>query len=350
MERQESKQIAVWLYILVGLVFAMTILGGITRLTGSGLSMVTWAPILGWLPPMSQEAWQQAFTFYQSSPEFQEINSHMVLADFKGIFWLEYLHRLLGRLIGVAFLVPFLYFWVRGRLIKQHMPRMIVMLLLGGSQGVMGWYMVKSGLVDVPHVSQYRLTAHLGLGFIIFAYILWHGFEFSNPINPINPTNPTNPTTGSASMPVRFGKILVLLVFVTVLSGALVAGTDAGLTFNTFPLMDGRWFPESYGALQPAWLNPLENLAAIQWDHRLLGVVTWIIIIAFWLKVGRRATQPSLRNAAHLLLAMSMVQVALGIATLLMRVPTVLASAHQGGAMILFGLVLYNLFHWRHEP
>lgn len=343
METKASKSVAVWLFVLAGLVFFMTLLGGITRLTGSGLSMVQWAPLLGWLPPMGEEAWQVAFVHYQDSPEFREINAHLDLAGFQQIFWLEYLHRLLGRLIGVAFLVPFLYFWIRGRFVRAHVLRLLGMFLLGGAQGLMGWYMVKSGLVDVPHVSPYRLAAHLGLGVLIFAFILWVAMDFQAAHG--TPSTP-RPSLASPSS-VWFATALTGVLFITVVSGAFVAGTHAGLAFNTFPLMDGDWFPEGYDTLRPMWRNFFENIAAIQWNHRLLALLTLVGIGLFWAIWGRKAPTRSLRTAAHMLFGMGLLQVGLGVATLLSMVPIPLASAHQAGAMLLFALLLFNVRQWR---
>lgn len=340
MKTQESKEISRWLFVLAGMVFGMTVLGGITRLTGSGLSMVQWAPILGWIPPIGQAEWDTVFAHYQTSPEFREINAHLDLEGFKNIFWLEYFHRLWGRLIGVVFLLPFLYFLARKRIAWSHVPRLVGMFLLGGAQGVMGWYMVKSGLVDVPHVSPYRLAAHLGLGFVIFAYILWTAMDFYSPTLP--------PQTGASAPRLTLPTVaLAALVFLTALSGAFVAGTHAGLTFNTFPLMDGHWIPENYWLTKPFWLNALENIPAIQWNHRFLALSTFGAIVIFWFFVGRHAPQKSLRMSTHLLLGMVVIQVALGIATLLTVVPVSLASAHQAGAMILFGLGLLHVRQWR---
>lgn len=341
MKTQESKAVAGWLFVLAGLVFLMTVLGGVTRLTGSGLSMVQWAPIMGWFPPMGQSEWESAFSIYQTSPEFQEVNAHMDLEGFKGIFWLEFLHRLLGRVIGVTFLLPFFYFLAKGQLVRSHVPRVIGMFVLGGAQGVMGWYMVKSGLVDVPHVSHYRLAAHLGLAFVIVAYILWMAMDFRISFDDAQKNRLSTPTILTL--------MLSVLVFVTVISGAFVAGTHAGLAYNTFPLMEGHWIPTSYWQLQPAWHNHLENIPTIQWNHRFLALLVFSSIVGFWFFIGRNASQSSLKMGANLLLAMGIIQVILGILTLLYEVPVFLASAHQAGSMILFGLVLYNLHVWWHR-
>lgn len=204
----------------------------------------------------------------------------------------------------------------------------------------MGWYMVQSGLVDEPHISHYRLAAHLGLGVVIFASLLWTALDFYD-------TTPNAHPTPSRKTPYRFAATLLVLVFITIVSGALVAGTHAGLAFNSFPLMEGRWIPETYGAMQPLWINAVENIAAIQWNHRFLALLVLGGTVLFWFFFGRHAPRGSLRVGGHLLLGMGILQVVLGISTLLLMVPVALASAHQAGAMILFGLLLFNVHQWR---
>ena len=216
------RQIAVWLLICCPLVFAMVMLGGVTRLTGSGLSMVEWEPIMGAIPPLSHEEWQDTFQKYQQSPEFEHKNFHMDVDQFKSIFWFEYSHRLLGRFIGIVFLIPFLFFMITKRFERRMIPQLITMFILGGMQGILGWYMVKSGLVDNPHVSQYRLAAHLGFAFIIYAYIFWAALSLLFPI-----TN--NQSKGGLRSIARFSVFLVALVYTAVISGAFVAGLKAGL-------------------------------------------------------------------------------------------------------------------------
>ncbi|NND47659.1 MAG: heme A synthase, partial [Woeseiaceae bacterium] len=227
----QDRAVATWLLICCGLVFAMVVLGGFTRLTGSGLSIVDWRPLMGILPPMSGAEWQRVFELYQQSPEFQNINSHMDVDAFKGIYWLEYLHRLLGRTIGVVFLVPFIVFVIRGYIQKSEWPKYLLMFILGGLQGLLGWYMVKSGLVDVPRVSQYRLTAHLVAAFLIYAYMFWVAMSLLFPAN------------ASAAKHPWYGRTLALaaLVSVTIISGGFVAGLRAGKIYNTFPMMGDYW-------------------------------------------------------------------------------------------------------------
>jgi cytochrome c oxidase assembly protein subunit 15 len=329
------RQVAAWLLICCSMIFAMVILGGVTRLTGSGLSMVEWDPIFGVVPPLDQQAWESVFTKYQQSPEYRKINLGMDLHGFKSIYWFEFSHRLLGRSIGTVFLLPFLYFLWRGKLTARLVPRLALAFVLGGLQGLLGWYMVKSGLVDNPHVSQYRLTAHLGLALLIYAYLLWllYGLLFKESGSPGNP-----PGLRTAA------KLLLALVAVTIVSGGFVAGLKAGHAYNTFPKMGDQWLPPAGWMLEPGWRNLFENIATVQFDHRLLALVTFTAILLFWLSTLRQRLTVSARTAAHLLMLMASIQVALGVSTLLMHVPVALAATHQGGALVLLTLALL-LFH-----
>ena len=316
------------------MVAGMVVIGGLTRLTGSGLSMVNWAPVLGWLPPMSAEEWQEVFSYYQQSPEFMHVNSGMDVEGFKGIFWLEFIHRLFGRTIGLVFLLPFIYFLLRKQIARSLTPKLIVMFILGGLQGVMGWYMVKSGLVDNPRVSQYRLTAHLGLAVVIYAYMMWVGLGlYFN----------QQKSSGPIAFPglAKLATIVTWMVLITLLSGGFVAGLDAGMTYNTFPLMDGDLVPEGYLALTPIYLNFFENVAAVQWDHRFFALLTFIAVVSFGYRALSQDLPANIRNGVILLLGMVLVQVLLGIFTLLYYVPTPLASLHQTGALFLFTLIFF---------
>ena len=325
-----NRRIAQWLLVCCALVFVMVVLGGVTRLTGSGLSMVDWRPIAGILPPMTDEAWQRTFEMYRESPEFQKINSQMDVHDFKGIFWLEYLHRLLGRTIGIVFLVPFLLFVWRGHIRRNEWLKYGTMFVLGGLQGVLGWYMVKSGLVDDPHVSQYRLTAHLIAAFLIYAYMLWVALSL------------LYPSSGDKAHP-WYGKTVALttLLTVTVISGGFVAGLKAGKIYNTFPMMGDYWVPPDFMALEPWWRNLFDNMATVQFDHRLLAITTFLLIVAYWLKFPKATIGARARKGVNALLHTAILQVALGIATLLFVVPIALAAAHQAVAMLLFTVALY---------
>lgn len=329
-----DRQVARWLFVLCALVFAMVVLGGVTRLTGSGLSMADWRPIMGWLPPLEAADWQRAFDLYRQTPEFHQVNPDMDMQGFKDIFWLEYLHRLLGRLIGLAFLVPFVVFLWKGYIGRREWPKYAVMFVLGGLQGVLGWYMVASGLVDDPRVSQYRLAAHLVAAFAIYAYMFWVALSLVH--------GPPVPSTS----PYRwFGRTaaLLALVIVTVISGAFVAGLDAGLIYNTFPRMGEYWLPPGLFAIEPWWLNFLENLATVQFDHRVLAITTFCAIVLYWWFAWPQFARPRMRHAVSLLLLFAVLQVALGISTLLLRVPIPLAAAHQAVALALFTVTLYLL-------
>jgi cytochrome c oxidase assembly protein subunit 15 len=325
-----DRRVAAWLLTLCGLVFAMVVLGGVTRLTGSGLSMVDWRPIMGWLPPLSAEEWQAAFELYQQSPEFQKINSHMDVNDFKGIFWLEYLHRLLGRTIGLAFAIPFAVFVARGYIVRREWPRYLLMFVLGGLQGLLGWYMVKSGLIDNPRVSQYRLTAHLVAAFLIYAYMFWVALSLLHPVS-------------DAARHPWFGKTVAVtsLISVTIVSGGFVAGLDAGLIYNTFPKMGATWLPPGLVALEPWWRNPFENMTTVQFDHRVLALLTLAVVVYYWMKARRADLPARARRAANALLHTAVLQFVLGVSTLLLSVPVVLAASHQAVALLLFTVALY---------
>lgn len=324
------RAVAIWLFAVAALVALMIVIGGLTRLTESGLSMVEWRPVTGWLPPLSEAAWVAEFEKYKQFPEYQKVNVGMTLDGFKGIFWLEYIHRLLGRIIGLAFALPFLWFWIR-RAIPAGMKRhLVAMFLLGGAQGALGWFMVASGLVDHPDVSHYRLTAHLGLAFFIFAYLLWGGLSL------LRQGRMTGWSGGGIAA------LLAVLVFVQILSGGLVAGLNAGLAHNTWPLMDGAFIPKGLLIMQPAWLNIFENAMTVQFQHRMGAYAVTILAVVTALRLkGQVAT-----GLRHALLTVVGLQVLLGIVTLLHHVPISLGTLHQAGAVAVLG-VCVALWHDR---
>jgi cytochrome c oxidase assembly protein subunit 15 len=328
-----SRPVGWWLLVCCAMVFATLVVGGVTRLTHSGLSIVEWQPLLGAVPPLSPADWTELFAKYQQSPEFRLVNSDMTLDGFKFIFWWEWTHRLLGRSIGLVFFLPFLAFVALRRLPSGLMPKLLAFFLLGGLQGAMGWYMVKSGLVDDPRVSQYRLAAHLGLAFLIFGLMLWTALGLLQRRSAVLPD-----TTRGVR---RFGAATALLVFVMVLSGALVAGLHAGLVYNTFPLMLGYVLPPDMWVLDPWWMNFFANLATVQFDHRLIAWSLMFLVPLLWWRVRLRSAKHAPRRAANVMLAILGLQVTLGISTLLQAVPVPLAAAHQAGAMLLFASVLW---------
>ncbi len=332
----DDRAVARWLMVCLALVFAMVVLGGVTRLTDSGLSMVTWHPT-GMLPPLTAEQWQAEFDLYKQFPEYQKINRGMSVEAFQRIYWFEYSHRMLGRLIGLVFLLPFLYFWLSRRLRPGLTPRLLIMFVLGGLQGLLGWYMVKSGLVSNPHVSQYRLTAHLVSAMVIFGFILWTILDLLS-------ERGYKPLSESTRRQWRQGAMaLTGLVLVTIMTGGFVAGLKAGMIFNTFPLMGGSLIPDGIGALTPWYLNPLENLVTVQFNHRWLALLTGVLLLV-WYWRGRRvfADQPAQRSF-KLIGMMVIIQVGLGIATLLLQVPVALGALHQAGALLLFSTLLLNV-------
>jgi cytochrome c oxidase assembly protein subunit 15 len=327
----DARAVAAWLFICCALVFAMVVVGGVTRLTHSGLSITEWQPIVGTLPPLSPTDWNDAFAKYRATPEYAQVNRGMSIEAFKVIFWWEYFHRLLGRAIGVVFLLPLVWFAARGRIPPGYVPRLLAIFVLGGLQGALGWYMVQSGLVDDPRVSQLRLTAHLGIAFLIFGAMFWTALSLLR-----SPPQRAAPGTRILGW---FAACLVAIVFVMVLSGGLVAGIRAGFAYNTFPLMNGQLVPPEIMSIDPWYRNFYNNMATVQFDHRLIALLLAVSVPWYWC-VTRRADTSGTRGAATLLLAMLAIQIALGIATLLLVVPLPYAAAHQAGAVLLFAAAL----------
>jgi heme a synthase len=310
--------VGIWLLAVAALVAAMVLLGGATRLTDSGLSIVEWRPVSGALPPLSAADWQAEFDRYRAYPEYQKINRGMSLDEFKRIYWFEWSHRQLGRAIGAAFLLPFLWFLARGRIDRPLGLRLAGLFALGGLQGAVGWWMVASGLVDRPDVSHLRLAAHLGLAFLIFAGLLWQAWRLLAP-------------DARAAGPRLLALALPLAVLLQTLLGALVAGLDAGLAYNTFPTMNGAWIPDDLARPGPWWDNP----TAVQFAHRLGAFALAGLCLFAWLRAPA---------AFGLVLAVAAAQFALGVATLLLQAPLPLALAHQAGALALFAASLWAAF------
>jgi cytochrome c oxidase assembly protein subunit 15 len=332
-----NRAIAVWLFVCCALVFAMIVVGGVTRLTHSGLSIVEWQPLVGTLPPLTDAQWQETFAKYQLTPEFRQVNHAMSLAEFKGIFWWEYAHRLLGRSIGAVFLVPFLWFAVRRRIPEGYGWKFAAIFVLGGLQGAMGWYMVQSGLVDDPRVSQFRLTAHLGIALAIFAAMLWAGMSL------VASKRAEHGAPQGSTRRLAFG--VAALVFVMALTGGFVAGIRAGFAYNTFPLMNGSIVPAEIFLIDPWWKNFFWNMATVQFDHRVLAWLLAFAVPLLWWKLRKVPPVPArARAGGSLLLALLALQITLGIATLLLVVPVPLAAAHQAGAVLVFAAAL-NVAH-----
>lgn len=345
MDRFARRQVATWLFICAAMVFATLVVGGVTRLTHSGLSIVEWQPIVGTIPPLDTAEWEATFDKYKQTPEYAKVNHQMTLDEFKGIFWWEYFHRVLGRTIGMVFLFPFLYFLLRRKVDRTLAPKLVGIFILGGLQGAMGWYMVKSGLVDDPRVSQYRLTAHLSIAFVIFISMVWVALGL------------LRERVATASDEVaglrRTGFWLALLTFYMVITGGFVAGIRAGKAYNTFPLMNGHVVPPEIWLPELGLLNLFNNMATVQFDHRLGAWLLAFLVPWFWLRLQRSAATARARFAGHMLLLALAAQISLGIATLLTFVPepvVALAAAHQGGAMVLLGIVLWVNHELRVAP
>ena len=338
--RSNARAVAAWLLVCCALLFAMIVVGGVTRLTHSGLSIVEWKPIVGTIPPLDAAQWEEAFAKYRETPEFRLVNRDMTLEGFKGIFWWEYFHRLLGRGIGFVFLLPLAWFAVRRRIDRPLARRLGFIFGLGLVQGAVGWWMVKSGLVDDPKVSPLRLTTHLGIAFLIYAAMFWTALDLLAP----------DRFAGSPAGRHRLGRpaaAIAALVFLMILSGGLVAGTRAGFAYNTFPLMDGHWIPPGLLASDPWYASFWRDLTTVQFDHRVFAWLLALLIPWFWWRVQRSDAADGAKLAAHGLMAALVLQVALGIATLLMRVPVPVAACHQAGAVVLFTAALWTAHRLR---
>ncbi len=330
-EKRNNQQIATWLFFVCFMIFCMVVVGGVTRLTESGLSMVHWKPISGIIPPLSDGEWAKEFSAYQLYPEYQKVNHGMSLEEFKSIFFWEYSHRLLGRLIGLVFFIPFVVFLYKGKVSRALKPKLWLMFFLGGLQGVLGWWMVKSGLVDRPDVSHYRLTAHLGLAILIYLYIFWvaSGLVMVR-------------CEGTHKRPVGLLILLIGLVFLQILLGGLVAGLNAGMVYNTWPLMAEQFIPDGLFTLTPWYMNLFDNIMTVQFDHRMLAYLITLLGLYVWNRL-RHDTHINVRLSAHLMMLIILGQVALGIMTLLHVVPIPLAAAHQAGAVITLTAALFVL-------
>lgn len=328
--RQSRRLVSAWLFAVAGMIGVMIVLGGATRLTGSGLSIMEWAPIMGVLPPLNQAQWQHLFALYKQIPQYSLVNHGFGLAGFKQIFWLEWTHRLWGRLIGVVFLLPLIGLWATGRIERRLLPRLGGLFLLGGLQGAVGWFMVESGfLPDTTAVAPSRLVVHLALALILYAAIIWTALSTLSPARhrPASLTRIRVLAVASA-----------LMLACTIVAGGFVAGTHAGLIDNTFPLMDGRIVPPDYARLQPFWRNLFQNLAAVQFDHRALATGT-LVIVSLTAALAWRSGLP--RSLSGCLLAAVLCQYGLGVATLLLVVPIPVAVAHQAGAVVLLTAILF---------
>lgn len=337
--------VRLWLLAVAGLVFAMIVVGGATRLTDSGLSITEWKPILGAIPPLSEAHWLEAFAKYQQIPEYHIVNKGMSLADFKIIYWWEWSHRFLGRFIGLAFAVPLAVFWLRGQLPAGLASKLLGVLALGGLQGAIGWYMVSSGLVERVDVSHYRLALHLGTAFVILAALIWLAFDVAGTRDVIRLDTVRRRHLLGAG-------VIVALLFVQVLVGALVAGTKAGLVYNSWPLMDGVLVPGGLMVIEPWYMNLFENVATIQFNHRVTAYVIAALVV--WHLISLRGGDDDrLLASAAILTAAVAAQMVLGIWTLLAAegaIPIGLGLAHQGGAAIVFALAVAHLFRVRHSP
>ena len=339
---RKTNLIANWLFLCCGTIFCMIIVGAITRLSGSGLSMVEWRPLIGFLPPLNEEEWLRVFDLYQNSPEYLKKNHWMELADFKEIFFWEWFHRVLGRGIGVIYALPLLFFFIKGWIPKNYKLALIGGFVLGGLQGLMGWYMVKSGLVDNPEVSHYRLAAHLSLALIIYVYLFWLGMNFRRKARGDELTAPPEKNL------YRHGLITLITLALTMSWGAYTAGLDAGLVYNdTFPKMGETWIPMEMWHYKPLWINFFEKHAGVQFTHRWLAILTLLITISFVAHAARKQQ----KSWAYPVLGIIVIgQFALGIATLFSGVALPVAVLHQAGAVTLLTVLIYCVHFLKYPP
>lgn len=329
----EAKPVAIWLFLCSLMVICMVGIGGFTRLSKAGLSITEWKPITGTLPPLSEQEWLKEKSKYEATPEYKAFNYGMSMEEFRTIYLIEYVHRLIARLTGLVFILPFIYFTLKKRIPKNAVIRLSTALLFGILQAFAGWYMVKSGLVANPHVSHYKLALHLLLALVIFALLSYQFFDYQ-----IKPKQ----TIKINSNITCYIWIILILVTIQIIFGAFVAGLNAGLIYNTFPLMDGQIVPEDLFFLQPTWLNIFENRATVQFVHRVLALL--ILVLVAILTIKNASIKP-----LYVMLFSVIIQVILGVVTLLLHIPMAIAIAHQMFSFILFGSGLYCLRYLRNQ-
>lgn len=332
---RDRRAVAYWLLGVAGLVWAMVAIGGATRLTGSGLSIMEWAPLSGTLPPLSEAEWQRLYDLYRTIPQYALVNAGFGIEGFKEIFWLEWIHRFWGRLIGLVYAAGLAWFWLRGRIPAGSKPRLLGLLALGGLQGAVGWYMVASGFeADRTAVSPYRLVIHLGLALVIFSALVWTALGLLR----------SEGSAGAEARPVRrMLKVAVWALVAAMLAGGFVAGTRAGFTYNTFPLMDGQLLPDGYLLLDPWWRNMTANVLAVQFNHRLLATIAAVMAIGAVWAAQRRLAPGHARSTVFALGATVALQYALGVATLVHVVPVSLGTLHQATAVLVLAAALVAL-------
>jgi len=336
---KSDRQIVIWLLSGCFLIFLMVIVGGLTRLTHSGLSMVEWHLFMGSIPPMTEQEWQEVFNKYKQYPEYQLINFNFSLEEFKSIFYWEYAHRMLGRLIGLVFVIPFVVFWWRGKINKSLLPKLILIFILGGFQGFLGWYMVKSGLIKNPDVSHYRLAMHLITAFLTFAYVLWVSLGLIYP-RKLDAEKKKHPLKS------WFVSLLFLLI-IQIVWGAFVAGLNAGKVYNTWPMMGEDWIAPSVTAMSPLWLNFVEGIGGVQFIHRYLALILLILVGFVIYKAKKISIGATQKQSLRYLIIAILLQFLLGVFTLLWAVPIGLGLVHQLGAFVLLGVVVFGLHRFR---
>lgn len=331
---KDHKKVTYWLMTGCILIFIMVVVGGITRLTHSGLSISNYKLISGTIPPMTQEEWYDAFELYKQYPEYQKLNNHFTLEDFKDIYFWEWIHRVIGRLIGLVFIIPFVYFLIKKQLSKSTIKKSIILLFLGGFQGFLGWYMVKSGLVDKPDVSHYRLAMHLTTAFITFAYTLWVALDLWYPKRKEINKGLRN-----------ILRLALLLLIIQIIWGAFVAGLDAGWIHNHWPLMsDGKWIHETVIIEQnPIWKNFVEGKSGVQFVHRYLAYIVVGIIAVIWFRTKKMDLTKLQRNGMNSLIILVLIQFITGVFTLILQVPVWLGVLHQVWAFFLLAALIFTL-------
>ncbi len=334
MSANPNRALSIWLFCCCGFIALMVFVGGVTRLTESGLSITEWKPVTGVVPPLSDSKWQEYFEKYKQIPEYQQINRGMSLDEFKFIYWWEFGHRFLGRITGFVLLLPWIYFIWKGYTNRTLNLKLLGIFCLGAMQGVIGWYMVKSGLSERTDVSQYRLALHLTMAFLLFSFVLWLAMTVSRP------SSFERRTTNDEQL----GWLVIIVLFIQIIMGALVAGLNAGMTYNTYPLMDGKWIPDGLFILSPPYLNFFENITMVQFQHRWSAILLAVLVVAFWNQARR---VPNVQSAANHMLYALVFQIVLGIKALIYVVPISLASAHQMGALLLLFCSLRVVFRIR---